>query len=147
MSNFIGAGESNQVGQVIKICIQISYMILVPLGILFSVFPEMVIRIYTNNYDLVTASVPSLWVMCTAYFFLVPGNILFQSVSGTGNIKTAFLLEILTIIVYVAYVTYMIFYRRVDVAFCWTTEHVYGITIMIACYWYLKKGHWQNKKI
>ncbi|MCD7938186.1 MAG: MATE family efflux transporter [Tannerellaceae bacterium] len=147
VSNFIGAGESNKVGQVIKICIQISYMILVPLGILFSVFPEMVIRIYTNNYDLVTASVPSLWVMCTAYFFLVPGNILFQSVSGTGNIKTAFLLEILTIIVYVAYVTYMIFYRRVDVAFCWTTEHVYGITIMIACYWYLKKGHWQNKKI
>lgn len=147
VSNFIGAGESYKVGQVIKICIKISYIILIPLGILFSVFPEAVIRIYTNNYDLITASVPSLWVMCTAYFFLIPGNILFQSVSGTGNIKTAFLLEILTIVIYVAYVVYMIFYRKIDVAFCWTTEHVYGLTIIIACYWYLKKGNWQNKKI
>lgn len=147
VSNFIGAGESHKVSQVIKICIKMSYMIVVPMGILFSVFPEEVISIYTNNYDLIKASIPSLWVMCTTYLILIPGNILFQSVSGTGNIKTAFLLEIITLIIYGIYVVYIIFYRKVDVAFCWTTEHVYGLTLMIICCWYLKKGSWQNKKI
>ncbi|MCD8167307.1 MAG: MATE family efflux transporter, partial [Bacteroides sp.] len=102
VSNFIGAGETHKVFKVIKICIKMSYLILIPLAILFAVFPETVIRIYTNNTELISAAVPSLWVMCTAYIFLIPGNILFQSVSGTGNIRTAFLLEILTIIVYIS---------------------------------------------
>ena len=36
---------------------------------------------------------------------------------------------------------------RVDVAVCWTTEHLYGICILFLSYLYIKKGNWQKKQI
>jgi len=57
------------------------------------------------------------------------------------------MLEFTTLIIYVLYVCYMIFYLRIDVAWCWTTEHVYGGFIYLFSWWYMKKGKWQNKRI
>ena len=41
----------------------------------------------------------------------------------------------------------MIFYLRVDVAICWTTEHIYAIGILLFSAAYMKWGKWENKKI
>ena len=42
--------------------------------------------------DLVEAAVPTLWVLCSSYLFQCAGFIFFQSVSGTGDTRSAFLL-------------------------------------------------------
>ena len=78
---------------------------------------------------------------------MVPANVYFQSVSGTGNTRTALIMEMSVLVVYVAYITYLILYLRVDVALCWTSEHVYAILTLILCRWYIQKGNWQQKKI
>ena len=97
--------------------------------------------------DLRDASIPSLWVLCAAYVVLVPANVYFQSVSGTGNTRTALAMELCVLTIYVAYATYFILYLKMDIAFAWTTESVYGIFILLFCYWYMKKGNWQKKQI
>ena len=56
-------------------------------------------------------------------------------------------MEMSVLVVYVAYITYLILYLRVDVALCWTSEHVYAILTLILCRWYIQKGNWQQKKI
>ena len=56
-----------------------------PLGILIALFPELVLRIYTDNLDLIAGSVSSLWVMLSSYLIVVPAFIFFFSVSGTGK--------------------------------------------------------------
>lgn len=52
VSNLIGAGKPEQVmglcGRMIRIC----YYFVLPLGILIALFPELVLRIYTDNPDL-----------------------------------------------------------------------------------------------
>lgn len=96
--------------------------------------------------DLISASLPSLFVLCSAYIFIVPGNVYFQSVSGTGNTRAAFILELMALVLYVVYVAIMIFYLRVDVAICWTTEHIYAIGILLFSAAYMKWGKWENKK-
>lgn len=102
---------------------------------------------YTDMPDLISASLPSLFVLCSAYIFIVPGNVYFQSVSGTGNTRAAFILELMALVLYVVYVAIMIFYLRVDVAICWTTEHIYAIGILLFSAAYMKWGKWENKKI
>ena len=42
---------------------------------------------------------------------------LFQSVSGTGNTRTALAMELCVLAIYVTYATYFILYLRMDVAF------------------------------
>jgi membrane protease YdiL (CAAX protease family) len=56
-------------------------------------------------------------------------------------------MELCVLTIYVAYATYFILYLKMDIAFAWTTESVYGIFILLFCYWYMKKGNWQKKQI
>ena len=78
---------------------------------------------------------------------MIPGNIYFQSVSGTGNTQTAFILELGALVIYLVYITIVIQGLKADVAFCWTAEHLYASCIGIVSYLYLRKGSWKNKKI
>ena len=147
VSNLIGAGEIKCVPGTIRQHIRIGYIFVLPLVILFALFPNLILSIYTDIPDLREASIPSLWVLCSAYLILVPANVYFQAVSGTGNTRTALGLELCVLAIYLIYITYMILYLRVDVAVCWTTEHLYGICILFLSYLYIKKGNWQKKQI
>lgn len=71
--------------------------------------------------------------------FLVPANVYFQSVSGTGNTRTALALELITLVIYTCYITYIVAYLKLDVAFAWTSEIVYSVGILVLCYFYMKK--------
>lgn len=147
VSNLIGAGETDCVRGTIRQHVRIAYLFVLPLLIFFALFPNLILSIYTDIPSLREASVPSLWVLCSAYLFMVPSNVYFQSVSGTGNTRTALVMELCVLAVYVAYITYVILYLRVDVAMCWTSEHMYAILTLFLCHWYIKKGNWQKKKI
>ena len=146
-SNLIGAARQEEVMPTIKRIIGMAYMFAIPLAILFSAFPQTFARIYTNIPSLYEAVAPSVWVFCTSLLFTVPGNILFQSVSGTGNTRKAFALEIGTLAVYLAYSAFVTLQLHLDVSLCWTTEHVYYILIGILSYSYIRKGKWAGKRV
>ena len=147
VSNLIGAGENDCVEGTIRQHIRLAYIFVLPLALLFVLFPKLILGIYTDMTDLQDAAVHSLWVMCSAYLFLVTANVYFQSVSGTGNTRTALVMELATLVIYVAYITYTILYLKLDVALCWTSEMVYSIFILLFCWRYIKRGQWQKKRI
>ena len=147
VSNLIGAGDKDCVAGTIRQHIRIAYLFTLPLALFFALFPKLILGIYTDIPDLQDAAVHSLWVMCSAYLFLVPANVYFQAVSGTGNTRTALVMELITLVFYVAYITYIILYLKLDVALCWTSEMVYSIFILLLCWWYIKGGRWQEKRI
>ena len=72
----------------------------VPLIVLLCIFPEWILRIYTNDSILIESCTASIYVMTIYYMLALPGNLLFQSVSGTGDTRTAFLIEMATIVFY-----------------------------------------------
>lgn len=147
VSNLIGAGDKEYVQGTIRQHIRIAYACVLPMLLFFALFPNLILSVYTDMPDLRQESIPALWVLCSAYLIMVPSNVYFQSVSGTGNTRTALALELCVLAIYIAYITYIILYLRLDVAICWTTEHVYAIFILLLCYFYIKKGNWQKKKI
>lgn len=147
VSNLIGAGEKDCVRGTIQQHVRIAYICVVPILILFCLFPNQILSIYTDMPDLREASIASLWVLCSAYLVLVPANVYFHSVSGTGNTKTALGMELCVLAIYIIYSAYFILHLRMDVAFAWTTEMVYGLFTFLFCYWYIKKGNWQRKEI
>jgi len=69
------------------------YLIVIPLLALFAVFPELILRIYTDEQSLIDGSVASLRVMLSSYLISVPAFIRFNVVSGTGNTRSALMLE------------------------------------------------------
>lgn len=147
VSNQIGAGKADSVVCTVHQHIKLALAIVLPLTVLFAIFPTLVLGIYTDMPDLIEASIPSLWVFCTTTWLTAASNIYFQSVSGTGNTRMAFILELSTLLIYATYITVIIQVMRLDVAWCWTSEHVYGGFLLIFCSIYLHRGKWRLKKI
>ena len=147
VSNIIGNGHPDAVKGLVTRILKLSYAAVAVMAVLIALFPHTVLRIYTNIPEIIEAAVPSLWVLCSAYMLTVPANIFFQAVSGTGSTRTAFLLELGALAVYMLYCWFIMHIIRADVAVCWTAEHVYGCAMMLLCGWYLLSGRWKNRQI
>lgn len=147
VSNLMGAGQGRYVMATIWRIVRMSYLIIIPLIILIIAFPSLVLRIYTDNVNLIEASIPALIVMASAYVLQTSAFIWFNAVSGTGNTRSAFGLEIVAIGGYALYVYYIVIHLKADVAWCWTTEHFYGLVMFSLAYLYMRKANWRSKKI
>ncbi len=145
--NLMGEGRPELVMKACAKVVKLCYMVLLPLIALMMLFPREVLGIYTDNADLVSASVPTLYVTMLAALVTIPGCVLLNAVSGTGNTRAALGLEVCVLLVYTAYVFAVIVGLKPDVAVCWTTEFIYWGCMMIFAWTYLKKADWRAKKI
>ncbi|WP_455497961.1 MATE family efflux transporter [Coprobacter sp.] len=147
VSNAIGEGNISEVIPVSRRIIGLCYMIIIPMMVLVYLFPEYVLRIYTDSSILLHDSIPALYVMLGYYFIAVPGCIWFNTMSGTGNTRSALFAELVTAVAYTLAIYFFIFYLRPDIAVCWVVEYIYWGVLLLFSFIYLKKADWQNKKI
>lgn len=147
VSNIIGEGHQEKVMSLVKRIMKLSYGLVSAMILGFCLFPEAIARIYTDIPDLIHASVPAMVVMSSSYFLAVGGQVFFLAVSGTGSTKTAFRLELIALVVYMLYCSIIIGMLKLDVAICWTAEHVYSSVLLICSWWYMRSGRWKNRKV
>lgn len=147
VSNQIGAGHSDSVIPTVRRHIYIAYLFVLPLALFFALFPRLILSIYTDMPDLQQAAVHSLWVLCASYLVMVPSNVYFQAVSGTGNTRTALGLGMAVLVIYVGYITYIVLYLQLDVAVCWTGEILYASLMLLFSRIYMRRGNWRERKI
>ncbi|MFZ4455846.1 MAG: MATE family efflux transporter [Bacteroidales bacterium] len=147
VSNLIGKGETEKVMKLIWKIIRLAFVILSPLVFAIAIFPQFFIRIYTDELSLVSDTVMPLLVLASSLYIAAAGSILFNSLSGTGSTRISLWVELASITLYIGYMWWLIFVHKASVALCWTTEHLYWVTLIIFCFWYLKKGKWRERKI
>ncbi len=147
VSNSIGAGKSENVIPISIRCIKLASLTILPLILFCLLFPSTVAGFFTNNLDLVEGSITIIRVMAATLIFVVPGFILFSTVSGTGNTRTAFFMELCSLSVYLIAVYIIVIRLRSDVAICWLTDPLFSFAIVPIAWFYLKSGRWKSKKI
>jgi len=147
VSNLIGAGRKEEVLPFINHIIKISLVLVVPIMVLTYAFPYLFARVYTDNQELIDACIPMMHIISIAMVFCAVSNIIFNGVSGTGNTRTAFFIEFLTIFFYISYVYYTAIINPSPVAVVWMSEFVYWIIIGGLGYLYLLKGNWRKREI
>ena len=147
VSNIIGEGHQDKVMSLVKRILKLSYGIVSVMILIFCLFPQAIARIYTDIPAVIAASAPALIVMSTSYLLNVGGQVLFLAVTGTGSTKTAFRLELIALTVYMIYCTVIVEWLRLDVAICWTAEHVYAGMLLFCSWLYMRSGRWKNLQI
>jgi len=147
VSNLIGAGRKEEVMPFINKVMRIVLVIAFPLALLTFIFPELFARIYTDDAVLIQACIPVLRVVAVAILSCAGGMVIFNAVSGTGNTRTAFVFEVITLFFYISYVYYTAIVLRSHVAVVWMSEFVYWLILITLGYWYLRKGNWRLKEI
>ncbi len=147
VSNLIGADRKEEILPFINRIVGISLILVVPLMVLTYAFPELFARVYTDNPSLIAACVPVIHVISIAMIFCAVSSIIFNGVSGTGNTRTAFFIEFITLFFYLSFVYYTTIVNPKSVAVVWLSEYIYWIIIGALGYWYLLKGNWRKREI
>ncbi|MCM1512008.1 MAG: MATE family efflux transporter [Oxalobacter formigenes] len=146
-SNLIGAGKQEQVWRTCWKVIRLCLLMTMPVALVIFAFPDFFARIYTDQADLVAGSRAAIRVAVTSLVIAVPALILFQTISGTGNTRTALLLDLGPMVAVSLFIYGVIFHLKADVAACWLNEHIYWGCVLAVSQVYMRTADWQHKTI
>lgn len=147
VSNSIGAGHKEQVIPIIRHIAWLSFGIMAVFILFACLFPSAILSVYTNNEALIAASVPSLYVIAAALLIGAVANIVFNGITGTGNTRSAFAIEVGTLVFYALFIYVAGVRLHLPVAVCFMTEIIYYAGLLLASLFYLRYASWQDKKI
>jgi len=149
VGNTIGSGNIKGVIPLIKrICLLslgiTSFMMVVTL-----ISPKFWISFIApiDQVSLIGETVMPLIVLLLSLPISSIGTVVFNSISGTGNTKAALFLEVITMCIYIGAMSWIVIYKQMSVAWCWTVEYFYWGPLLIFSVIYLTRARWQNKKV
>ncbi|MDR1601619.1 MAG: MATE family efflux transporter [Tannerella sp.] len=147
VSNTIGAGHVRQVIPLVRRIALISFGVMLVFSVIPALFPQTVLRIYTNDASLIADSVASLRTILTATLVASVANVVFNALSGTGNTRPAFVIEIavLTVYTFFIYLTGTQMHQPVHV--CFIAEPIYFACMMAGSILYFRFAPWRDRRI
>lgn len=147
VSNTIGEKKLDDVLPVIFRITKISFItILLFIGVSI-IFSYEFLSFYTNNPELIEASIGPFYVTLGVLLFFSVSIIVFNGVAGTANTKISLAIELVSAFFYLALAYYLAIVVKTSTMNIWMSEFLYFGLLGILSIIYLKKGDWSKKKI
>ncbi|MDL2257317.1 MATE family efflux transporter [Bacteroidales bacterium OttesenSCG-928-I14] len=147
VSNIIGEGKQDEVVPLIWKVNRFGLIIVAIVMIVLLAAPRLIISIYTSDPNIINLTLPSFYVIMGVLPVFVLGNTFFQSVSGTGNTRSALAIEIFTLVIYTFWIWLMAIHIQAPLHICWISELIYAAGLGILSFIYFSRGKWKNKNI
>ena len=138
VSNLIGADEGRSMFRLCGKILRLGYAIGLPLIIIAMLFNQQIVGFYTDNAELIELAQSPFIVMLLNYTFALPGYVFMNAVTGTGNTRIAFIFQISTIVVYLAYLYLLSYCFTTTLPVYLTAEYLFVILLGVQSYAYLK---------
>lgn len=140
--NLYGADQTKQIKPTAYRIVVLGYGGGLIATLLLLISPFWIMRIYTDDIDLIYKAVPAYYASMTTYFSLVPGFVFLGIIFGIGDTKAAMYLELLALVAYTIAVWFIVVYLKADIAVCWLSEHAYNLVLSLLTYIYIRKKCW-----
>jgi putative MATE family efflux protein len=149
VGNTMGAGKIKGVIPLIKRICLLSLAIIIFMMTATLIAPEFWISIIApvDQLSLIGDTVTPLTVLLFSLPISSLSVIVFNSISGTGNTKAALILEVITMCIYIGAMSWIVIYKQMPVAWCWTVEYFYWGPLLVFSVIYLTRAGWQNKRV
>lgn len=145
VSNVIGQGQKDQVQPLIKKIVTLSAGVAICVCLLLNLFPGAYLSIYGQNEAFVTAGVPVLRLISIAMVLMSVALVWLHAVTGTGNSRVTFLIELVSIIFYCVYVYVVLEVARLSIFWGWASELLYWSVMFTLSFMYMRSGRWRKK--
>ncbi|MEO8147991.1 MAG: MATE family efflux transporter [Bacteroidia bacterium] len=147
VSNLIGQQKQEDVFELMRKIVLLSFgVIIIPL-LLFALFPEILLKLTTSDPVLIHDSLGCFYIIILASVaFSISMNLL-SAVSGTGDTRSAMIIEMTNIALYLAYIYVCVMFFNASVEVVWISEIIYWVSMGIWSYIYLIKGKWKLHKV
>lgn len=144
VSNIIGQGRLTEVMPLLNRIIRFAILVSTGMVIVNVVFPEWILSIFTNEQTLINDSKGSLEVVDLSMFFFSFAIVSISALSGTGATKTALMIEIAAISIYMVYNYAFTFIFPISAEVLWMSEVIYWLITGLASYIYIRSMRWKN---
>lgn len=138
VSNLIGAGRSCDIMALCFKIIRLAYIIGIPLLILAFLLQKQILGIYTSNQTLIQGAYHTYIVMLLNYFLAVPAYIYSNAISGIGKTKQAFIFQIVTIAIYLGYLSIISHLADIPLSIYWMAEFLFVAVLFLLSFIYLR---------
>jgi len=147
VSNVIGQAKKEKVYELIKKIIYISTGTSLVVCLILNLFPHVLLSVFGQNSNFIQQAIPVVRVVSVAMVMVSFSIVLLYAVTGTGNSKMTFLIELVAIIVYSIYVFIVLEKLHLGIIYGWMSEWLYWFTLFILSYFYLRSGKWKSRSI
>ncbi|SHF08725.1 MATE family efflux transporter [Flavisolibacter ginsengisoli] len=142
VSNIIGQGKKEEVVGLITRIMKLSCSVAVIVFLFLNIFPAAFLSIYGQNEQFISLGIPALRVVAVAMLFMSVGTIWLNAVTGTGNGRITFIIELIAISLYCIYVYLVLELNRLSIVWGWMSELIYWSVLFTLSYWYIRSKRW-----
>jgi multidrug resistance protein, MATE family len=147
VSNIIGQGRKDEVFLLIRKIVRISSGFSIIMAILVNLFPGVLLSIYGQDKEFIDTAIPVVRVVTVAMVLMSFSVVWLNAVTGSGNSRVTFIVELITIVLYCIYVYLTLEYYNLSITWGWISEWLYWISIFFLSWLYMRSGKWKNKVI
>jgi MATE family multidrug resistance protein len=144
VSNIIGQGRKEEVVHLIKRIMTLSSGFAFVACLVLNLFPRLFLSIYGQGEDFMLLGIQVIRVVAIAMVFMSVGIIWLNAVTGTGNSKITFLIELGAIILYCFYVYLVLEVARLSIIWGWMSELLYWTSMFTGSFLYIRSRRWTS---
>ena len=147
VSNIIGQGRKDEVKHVIRKIVKLSTGIAIFFCIVLNLIPGAFLSIFGQGKDFIEQGLPVVRVISFAMILMSFSVVWLFSVTGTGNTRVTFLIELFTITLYSTFVYVVLEKLKLSITIGWMSEWLYWICMFIPSFLYIRSNRWRKKVI
>lgn len=147
VSNVIGQGKKEEVlhllGRITRLSIGIGLFVC----LLLNLFPDLYLSMFRSDRLFIETGVPVMRAIAFAMILLSIGTVWLNAVTGTGNSRVTFLIEIGAILFYCTYVFLTLEIYHLSILWGWLSELLYWTVLFSISYRYMHSKKWKSTVI
>lgn len=147
VSNVIGQDKKDEVVPLIKKIMRISIGAALAVCLFLNLFPNVYLSIYGLDDHFINAGIPVIRVVAFAMVLMSFATIWLNAVTGTGNSRITFLIELSAIIFYCVYVFLILEVNKLSLIWAWMSEFLYWAILFSLSYFYIRSNKWRKVKL
>jgi len=147
VSKLIGEGKAEKIEHLVREVISDAYLVSLPFAGLAFLAPGIVLSCLASEGPLVSGGEASLRVVSLAMLVIIPAEMWFVTVSGTGDTAAAFGIETVLTAAMVAcgYVTALVLGLRLE--YVWLSLPISWLACLSLSYAWVRAGYWRRVDI
>jgi multidrug resistance protein, MATE family len=145
VSNVIGQGKQEEVMPLVMRISKVSFGFSLMIILIFNLFPDLMLSLFGQGDDFISYAIPVLRVVSSALLLQSFSVVWLNAVTGTGNTSVNLLIEIVTLVLYTAYVYFVLEVWNLSLTWGWVSEWVYWISMFSMAFAYMRSGRWKRK--
>jgi len=147
VSNIIGQGKKDDITVLINKIVKISTGFALIIAALINIFPVTLLSVFGQNDAFTQAALPVVRIVTLAMVLMSFSVVWMNAVTGTGNSRATFIIELVTITLYCIYVYVILEKYNLPITWGWMSEWLYWLSIFGLSSWYIRSGKWKGKVI